>query len=159
MDRPKGNKFKQGKKKCFHPSKKLGPKDGVAKKQPKTKGKVEKNTAHVTCYNCRKKGHYAWDCPEPTKVPSSSPPVELLVCFHAFVAKSFPNWIVDSRASKHVVEDRAGFVDFHPCPVGLQTVTLGNKTAEEVIGVGTYQLKLHGGNLLLLHEALYAPGV
>ena len=65
--------------------------------------------ARVTCYNYRKKGHYARDCPKPTQVPSSSFPTdqlcELLVCSHAFVANSFPNWIVDSGASKHIVRD------------------------------------------------------
>jgi len=107
--RPKGNKFKGGKKKSLHPSKKLGPKGGIAMKQPKAKGEVKKNMARVTCYNYRKKGHYARDCPEPTQVPSSSFPTdqlcELLVCSHAFVANSFPNWIVESGASKHVVRD------------------------------------------------------
>jgi len=106
LDRPKGNKFKRGKKKSLHHSKKLGPRGGIANKQLKAKGKVEKNMAHVTCYNCRKKGHYARDCPEPSQIPSSFPTdqlCELLVCSHAFVANSFPNWIVDSGASKHVV--------------------------------------------------------
>ena len=79
--------------------------------------------------------------------------------YHAFVAKSFPNWVVDSGASKHVVRDKVRFVELHPCPVGSQTVTLGNGTAEDVLGVGTYRLKLRGGNSLLLHDALYASGV
>jgi len=161
-NRPKGKKFKRGKKKSLHVSKKLGPRGGIAKKQPKAKGIVEKNMAHVRCYNCRKKGHYARDYPKPSQVPSSFPIdqlCELLVCFHAFVANSFPNWIVDSGASKHVVRDRVGFVNFHPCPMGLQTVTLGNGTTEDILGVETYRLKLHGGNSLLLHNALYALGV
>lgn len=50
-------------------------------------------------------------------------------------------------------------MSFYPYPVGTQTVTLGNGTAEDVLGVGTYKLKLRGGNSLLLHDALYAPGV
>ena len=62
---------------------------------------------------------------------------ELLVCSHAFVAKSFPNWNVDLGASKHIVQDQDGFVDFHPYPVGLQTVTLRNGYSENVLEVGT----------------------
>jgi len=83
----------------------------------------------------------------------------LLVYSHAFVAKSFPNRIVDSGASKHVVQDVVGFIDFHLYPVGLQTVTIENGIVEDVLGVRTYRLKLRGGNLLLLHDTLYAPGV
>jgi len=72
-------------------------------------------------------------CALSSQVPYSLPTVELwelLVCSHAFVAKSFSNWIVDSGARKHVVQDRAGFVDFHPYLVGLQAGTPGNGTAE-----------------------------
>jgi len=50
-------------------------------------------------------------------------------------------------------------VEFHRYPVGSRTVVLGNGSEEDVPGVGTYQLRLHGGKKLLLHDALYAPGV
>jgi len=36
---------------------------------------------------------------------------------------------------------------------------LGNGSEEDVLEVGTYQLRLRGENKLLLHDALYAPGV
>ena len=84
---------------------------------------------------------------------------ELLVCSHAFVAKSFSTRIEDLGASKHVIQYLVGFVDFHPYSVGLQTVTIGNGTIEDVLRVGTYRLKLHGGNSLLLHDTLYTYGV
>jgi len=60
---------------------------------------------------------------------------------------------------KHIVQDKVGFVEFHRYPVGSRTVVLGNNSEEDAIRVGTYQLKLHGGNKLLLHGALYAPRV
>jgi len=50
-------------------------------------------------------------------------------------------------------------VDFHRYPVGSQTVVLGNSSKEDVLGVGTYQLILQGGNKLLLFYTLYALGV
>ncbi|KAH9608159.1 hypothetical protein KSS87_015573, partial [Heliosperma pusillum] len=36
---------------------------------------------------------------------------------------------------------------------------LGNGSEEDVLGTGTYQIKLRGGNTMLLHDALYATGV
>ena len=36
---------------------------------------------------------------------------------------------------------------------------LGNGSEEDVLGVGTYKLRLRGENTLLLHDAIYAPGV
>jgi len=62
-------------------------------------------------------------------------------------------------ASKHIVRDRAGFVDFHRYLVGSQSIVLGNGSEEDVLGVGTCRLTLKGGNKLLLFDALYAPEV
>jgi len=84
---------------------------------------------------------------------------KLYVCSHALVANSFPNWIIDMGASKHIVRDRAGSMDFHCCPLGSQYVVLENNDEEDVLGVGTYKLTLRGGNKLLLFNTLYAPGV
>ncbi|KAK2965259.1 hypothetical protein RJ640_015757 [Escallonia rubra] len=36
---------------------------------------------------------------------------------------------------------------------------MGNSTSEEVVGIGTYQLKMKTGSSLLLYDVLYAPGV
>ena len=142
----------------LNPYQKNGPKSGAAKKQ-KVKGNGDKNIARVKCYNCAKKGHFARDCPEPPRVPLSSHTPELYVCSYALVANSLPNWIVDTGASKHIVRDRDGFVEFHRYPVGSQTVVLGNGSEEDILGLGTYKLRLRGGNTLLLHDAIYASGV
>jgi len=48
---------------------------------------------------------------------------------------------------------------FYAYPVGSRTIVLGNDSEEDVLGVGTYQLKPRAGNKLLLHDALYAAGV
>jgi len=50
-------------------------------------------------------------------------------------------------------------VEFHRYSVCSQTVILRNGNKEDVLGVGTYQLRLRGGNKPFLHDALYAPGV
>jgi len=43
--------------------------------------------------------------------------------------------------------------------MGSRTVVLSNSSETNVLRVGTYQLKLHGRNKLLLHDSLYTPGV
>ena len=52
-------------------------------------------------------------------------------------------------ASKHIVQDKVGFVEFHRYPVGSQSIVLGNRSEEDILGVGTCQLKLRGWTKLL----------
>ena len=94
------------------PPQKGGPKTEIAKKQ-KAEGNGEKNIAPVKCYNFGKKGHYTRDCPEPQKVPFSTYSPKLYVCSHVLVANSLCNWIVNTGASKHIVGDQVGVIDFH----------------------------------------------
>ena len=91
----------------------------------------------MKCYNCDKKGHFAQNCAEPQKVLFSTHSPELYVCSHALVANMIPNWIVDTGASKHIVRDRDGFVDFHSSPMGSQYVVLENGSKEDVLGFNT----------------------
>jgi len=48
-------------------------------------------------------------------------------------------------------------VKFHRYPVGSRTIVLGNNNDEDVLGVGTYQLRPRRENKLLLYNALYEP--
>ena len=50
-------------------------------------------------------------------------------------------------------------MDFHHYPVGSQTAMLGNSSEEDVLEVAIYKLTIRRGNTLLLHDAIYAPGV
>jgi len=111
----------------------------------------------VKCYNYGSKRHYARDSPEPSKAPFPTKIPDVNVCSHAFVANSLPQWSEDTGANKHIVQDKAGFVEFHPYPVGSRTVVLDNGSEEDILGVGTYPLRLRGGNKLLFYDSLYAP--
>jgi len=132
--RPKGKRPFRGKtgQERSACSSKHGLGKGIAKKQ-KTKGNGDKSIVRVKYYNCGKKGHYARDCPEPNKVPFSTKIPNKNVCSHAFVANSLPQRIKDVRANKHIVQDKAGLVDFHRYLVGSRTVVLRNGSEEDVL--------------------------
>ncbi|KAK2982316.1 hypothetical protein RJ640_029725, partial [Escallonia rubra] len=106
------------------------PKEGKMKKRKRGKHGGKKDLSKVKCLNCQQKGHFARDCIEPKKVQQ-----------------------------KHVARDREGFVDYHRNPVGSKHIFMGNNSSEEVLGVGSYQLKLRTGRTLILEDVRYAPTV
>ncbi|OMO71233.1 hypothetical protein COLO4_28342 [Corchorus olitorius] len=102
----------------------------------------------------KKKPKHKW-----VKIHASPKSIYTFVCAHVLVAQLFPDWIVDTCANEHVVRDRDGFVDYPPVLASTQYVILGNETREDVLEMGSYQLRMSSGRMLLLHDILYAPEI
>jgi len=117
--KPKGKRPFRGKqaKRGQHVPQNSRPGKSIAKKQ-KVKSNGDKSIARVKCYNCGRKGHYTQDCPEPSKVPFPTKTPDVNVYSYAFVANSLPQWIVDTGTIKHIVQDKAGFMEFYRYSVG-----------------------------------------
>ena len=79
---------------------------GGSKSAPKKNAKhrrgKKRGTNKVKCFNCQKKGYFAHDCTKPKKVTNSLTFSNIRVCSHVLVARSRPDWIVDTGATKHV---------------------------------------------------------
>jgi len=87
--------------------------DRYCKKQ-KAKVNGDESIASAKCYNCGRKGYYARDCPEPSKVPFHTKIPNVNVCSYAFVANSLPQWIEHMGTNKYIVQDKAGFMESIP---------------------------------------------
>ncbi|GAV57760.1 UBN2_2 domain-containing protein, partial [Cephalotus follicularis] len=83
-----------------------GPRVGRVSKRHRGKRGGKKDKTKVKCYNFQKMGHFAHECTEPKQVSISTSSSIICVCSHVIVVHTFPMWIVDSGAIRHVTKDR-----------------------------------------------------
>lgn len=117
----------------------LNSKTHVAKK------KNSKDLSRISCFNCKKKGHYANKCPEEKKKKTTGDKTfndsENDTAFNVN-SENFcydDSWIMDSGASAHVSYRRDFFFELDETKSG--TVSLGNNQILTVNGKGTIKIQ------------------
>ena len=130
-----------------------------------------RDKSNMECYNCHKKGHFAWQCPQKKKkkkdagqncafmAMSSSRCNELRDSAEAFAKMDAKDvWLLDSGASRHITFRREWFESFSPCTG--EKVMLGDDCACDVRGSGTIKIRKIVNNEWLystIENVLFVP--
>ncbi|KAL2230679.1 UNVERIFIED_CONTAM: Retrovirus-related Pol polyprotein from transposon TNT 1-94 [Sesamum indicum] len=141
------------------------------------KSKASKNKkpkANRPCWNCGQVGHWAKLCPnKKTKTGQAvvnmvvggssgastlgatdgyvSVQPELLTIYEPY------DWLIDTGANVHVCADKSLFVSYQA--ISGRTVSMGNYSTAEVLGIGSVDLKFPSGRILSLKRVHHVPTV
>ncbi|KAL0458384.1 UNVERIFIED_CONTAM: Retrovirus-related Pol polyprotein from transposon TNT 1-94 [Sesamum latifolium] len=67
------------------------------------------------------------------------------------------DWLIDTRANVHVCADKSLFVSYQA--ITGRTVSMGNSSTAEVLGIGSVDLKFPSGRVLSLQRVHHVPTV
>ncbi|KAL0415929.1 UNVERIFIED_CONTAM: Retrovirus-related Pol polyprotein from transposon TNT 1-94 [Sesamum latifolium] len=67
------------------------------------------------------------------------------------------DWLIDTRANVHVCADKSHFVSYQG--ITGRTVSMGNSSTAEVLGIGSVDLKFPSGHILSLKRVHHVPTV
>ncbi|KAL8149671.1 hypothetical protein AgCh_006619 [Apium graveolens] len=168
-----------------HKRKSVSKKDNTKPKNDKNKAKKPK--ANKPCWSCGQAGHWSKDCPVKKAkkagmvaqantvlgLATTSGPVANMVVSE--VVSSDANdgyvnynpellstylsneWLIDTGANVHICVDITLFVSYQQTH-GV-TVTMGNASAAQVLGIGNVDLKFASGRILSLTRLYHVPSI
>ena len=94
--------------------------------------------AYVKCCDFGKNGHFARDCGYRLRYIFSLK-IMNYVCVSMYLSLSLlVNGFVSTGVTKHTVQEKVGFMEFHRYSMGSQTIILGNNSEKYLLGVATY---------------------
>ena len=75
------------------------------------------------------------------------------------VVTNMKDWIVDSRATKHICGNISAFTSFTILKEGEEQVFMGNSRSSPMINKGKFLLKLTSRKVLTLNNVLHVPDI
>jgi len=142
--------------------------------------KGKKDHSGLTCHYCQKKGHIKPNCHKKKQDEkkkeegssagrSKSANSHVLIETLASITEATDNeisaslyamwsdqWMLDSGATHHIMPHQSNFSNYTPTK---GTVCLGDKSAQDQVGVGLVILKSPQGVTITLSNVLHVPGV
>ncbi|KAL2226878.1 UNVERIFIED_CONTAM: Retrovirus-related Pol polyprotein from transposon TNT 1-94 [Sesamum indicum] len=134
--------------------------------------KNKKSKANKPCWNCGQVGQWAKLCLN-KKAKTGQAVVNMVVGGssgastsgttdgYAYVQPELLtiyepcDWLIDTRANVHVCDDKSLFVSYQA--ISGRTVSMGNSSTAEVLGIGSVDLKFPSGRILLLKRVHHVP--
>ncbi|KAK4384379.1 Retrovirus-related Pol polyprotein from transposon TNT 1-94 [Sesamum angolense] len=141
------------------------------------KGKTTKNKkpkANKPCWNCGQVGHWAKLCSN-KKAKTGQAVVNMVVGGSSGASTSGAtegyvsiqpelltiydpcDWLIDTGANVHVCADKSLFMSYQA--ITGKTVSMGNSSTAEVLGIGSVDLKFPSGRILSLKRVHHVPTV
>ncbi|KAL2250203.1 UNVERIFIED_CONTAM: Retrovirus-related Pol polyprotein from transposon TNT 1-94 [Sesamum indicum] len=141
------------------------------------KSKASKNKkpkANKPCWNCGQVGHWAKLCPNKkaktrqavvNKVVGGSSGASTLGATDGYVSVQPEiltiyepyEWLIDTGANVHVCADKSLFVSYQA--ISGRTVSMGNSSTAEVLGIGSVDLKFPSRRILSLKRVHHVPTI
>ena len=151
------------------------------------KNKAKKPKANKPCWSCGRVGHWSKDCPSKKAkkagvvaqantvlgLGTTSGPVANMVIgevvasgtddgyvtYNPVLLSTYLSheWLIDTRANVHICADISLFVSYQQSH-GV-TVTMGNASAAQVLGIGNVDLKFASGRILSLTRVHHVPSI
>ena len=69
------------------------------------------------------------------------------------------DWVVDSRATRHICGNRSAFTSYTTVKEGDEQVFMGDSRSIPVIGKGKVLLELTSGKVLAFSDVLHMPNI
>ncbi|KAK1378365.1 hypothetical protein POM88_025109 [Heracleum sosnowskyi] len=158
-------------------------KDNTKPKNDKNKAKKPKT--NKPCWSCGQVGHWSKDCPakkakkavvgaqaNTVLVTTDGPKVNMVVgeaaasgtndgyvTYNPVLLSTYLSheWLIDTGANVHICTDISLFVSYQQSH-GV-TVTMGNASAAQVLGIGNVDLKFASGRVLSLTRVHHVPDI
>ena len=141
----------------------------TSKSKPNATNKVHnptiKNSGNCFIYN--KSEHHATQCHPSKRTEKTNSKVNLakteviatVVSFEVSMVTNVKDWVVDSRATKHICGNKSTFTSYNMVKEGKEQVFMGNSRSSLMISEGKVLLKQIFGKVLTLSDVLYVPDI